>query len=337
MVQQAGPQSVADRVMLTAHEAAASAESEADFSQIIEMCRRARASQPTPPVARYANELTAWSMNRRGQIKAETGRISEAILDFEDAIRLDAGCWRAVHNRGVLLAQSGQFEEAFEDFNRTIEINPKFAKAFSNRAALFVVAGDIMPALDDYAQAIKLDPNLSVAHRGRGRACHLLGQFDEAAEHYAAAVQLSPDDAHTIASRADLLTDMGRYEEAAREYERAISLDPRSAYAYRGAAWLFATCPDESVRDAALAVKMAEAALQLEGKEDSITYDTLAAAQASSGDFAAAVETLDRAIALAPENEIEVYQDRLMMYRHEQPYRISPMRSVAQASYRGEQ
>lgn len=327
------PESAAGRLMLAAHEAAATAESETEFGQVIEMCRRARASQPTPAAAQYANELMAWSVNRRGQIKAETGRVSEAILDFEDAIRLDAQCWRAVHNRGVLFAQSGQFEDAFEDFNHTIEINPEFAKAYSNRAALFVVAGDIRPALDDYARAIEIDPNLSVAHRGRGRACHLLGQFDEASEHYTAAVQLSPNDAYAIASRADLLTDMGRYEEAVREYERAIELDPRSAYAYRGAAWLLATCPDDTVRDPALAVRLAETALQLDGKEDSIAFDTLAAAQASNGDFRAAVETLNRAIALAPESEIDVYQDRLLMYHDEQPFRISPMREVEHASY----
>jgi tetratricopeptide (TPR) repeat protein len=327
------PQSAADRLLLAAHDAAAVAESEAEMSQIIETCRRARASQPTPPVARYANELAAWAINRRGQIKAEGGRGKEALLDFDDAIRLDARCWRALHNRGVLYAQEGNFEQAFEDFNQTIEIKPEFAKAYSNRAALFVVAGDLMPALDDYARAIELDPNLAVAHRGRGRACHFLGQLDEAADHYDAAVQLSPDDSYAIASRADLLTDIGRYQEAARQYERAIQLDPQSSYAHRGAAWLLATCPDESVRDAARALKHAETAIRLDGKEDSIAIDTLAAAQASNGDFAMAMETLGKAIDIAPDNEREAYNERLMMYQQARAFRIAPMRPVAQASY----
>jgi tetratricopeptide (TPR) repeat protein len=327
------PQSAADRLLLAAHDAAAIAETEAEMNQIIETCRRARASQPTPPVARYANELAAWAMNRRGQIKAEGGRAKEALLDFDDAIRLDAKCWRALHHRGVLYAQAGNFEQAFDDFNRTVEINPEFAKAYSNRAALFVVAGDLMPALDDYARAIELDPNLAVAHRGRGRACHVLGQLDEAADHYDAAVQLSPDDSYAVASRADLLTDMGRYHEAARQYERAIQLDPQSSYAHRGAAWLLATCPDESVQDAARAMMHAETALRLDEKQDSIAFDTLAAAQASSGDFATAMETLGKAIAMAPDNERDAYNERLMRYQHGRAFRIAPMRPVAQASY----
>jgi hypothetical protein len=61
--------------------------------------------------------------------------------------------------------------------------------------------------------------------------------------------------------------------------------------------------------------------------------DTLAAALACGGNFDAATETLTRAIELAPENEREVYEDRLVMYQHSTPYRSSPIRSVAQASY----
>jgi tetratricopeptide (TPR) repeat protein len=333
---QVNADSAADRILVAAHEAAAHAESEADFSQVIETCRRARASQATPVVARYANELAAWAMNRRGQIKAESGRINEAMFDFDDAVRLDSECWRAVHNRGLLYAQAGEFEKAFDDFSRTIKTNPNFAKAYSNRAALYIVAGDIHPALDDYSQAIELDPDLAVAHRGRGRACHLLGHLDEAVEHYDAAVQLSPDDAYAIASRADLLTDLGRYAEAAREYERAIQLDSKLTHAHRGAAWLLATCPDAAVRDAALALERAEAAIRLEGRDDSLSLDTLAAAQASNGDFAMAVETLSRAIAIAPEIEREPYHERLSLYQNGRAFRIAPLRPVAQAGFVGE-
>jgi tetratricopeptide (TPR) repeat protein len=327
-------ETAADRILVAAHESAATADTEADFSQIIETCRRARASQATPLVARYANELAAWAMNRRGQIKAENGRVNEALLDFDEAVRIDSGCWRAIHNRGVLYAQAGEFEKAFDDFSRTIDVNPDFAKAYSNRAALCIVAGDIHPALDDYTRAIELDPNLAVAHRGRGRVCHLLGRLDEAIENYDAAVQLSSDDAYAVASRADLLTDLGRYAEAAREYERAIELDPKLAHAHRGAAWLRATCPDESVRNAALALERAEAAIRLEGRDDSLSFDTLAAAQASGGDFTTAMETLKQAIAIAPENEREVYQERLSLYQSERAFQIAPVRPVAQVDFR---
>jgi tetratricopeptide (TPR) repeat protein len=325
--------SAAEKILLTAHQAAASAETELELSQIVATCRRARASQSTPSVAKYANELAAWAMNRRGQLKADAGQIKEALLDFDEAVRLDDNCWRAIHNRGVLLAQEGDFAKAFDDFNRTVQLNQDFAKAYSNRAALFVVAGDLEAALDDYSQAIRLDPNLAVAHRGRGRVCHLLGQIEEAMEHYDAAVQLTPEDAYAVACRADLLTDMGRYRDAVVQYEQSIQLDPQSPQPHRGLAWLLATCPEDAIRDPSMAVKRAETAIRLEGEDDSLTLDTLGAALASQGNYTDAMKALGRAIAIAPENEREAYQSRLLMYQQGRPFRIEPMRPVAQASY----
>ncbi|MEX2317971.1 MAG: tetratricopeptide repeat protein [Pirellulales bacterium] len=323
----------ADRLLLAAHEAAGTAATELELSHVIETCRRARANRPSAETAQYANNLVAWAMNRRGQLRADAGRTKDAALDFEDAIRHDGQCWRAIHNRGVILAQAGQFEMAFDDFNRTIQINPEFAKAYSNRAALFVVAGDLLPALEDYSDAIELDPDLSVAHRGRGRVCHLLGRLDEAIAHYDAAVQLAPDDAYAVTSRADLMTDLGRYAEAASEYARAIQIDANSAHALRGSAWLLATCPDDAVRDPELALERAGMAMRRAGQGDTVIIDTLAAAQASSGDFAGAIATLSQAIELAPENEREVYEERLLMYQHGTPFRIEPIRPVAQVSF----
>jgi tetratricopeptide (TPR) repeat protein len=323
----------ADRLLLAAHEAAGTAATELELSRVIETCRRARASRPSPEVAQYANNLAAWAMNRRGQLRAEAGRTRDAALDFDEAVRLDPNCWRALHNRGVIMAQAGQFEKAFDDFNRTIEINPEFAKAYSNRAALYVVAGDLLPALEDYTRAIEIDADLSVAHRGRGRVCHLLGRLDEAIAHYDAAVQLAPEDGYAVACRADLMTDLGRYAEAAGEYERAVEIDPNSAHALRGSAWLLATCPDDGVRNPELALERAVTAIRLAGQDDTVAIDTLAAAQASGGDFAAATKTLGQAIEQAPEIEREVYEDRLLLYQQGMAFRIAPIHSVTQAGF----
>jgi tetratricopeptide (TPR) repeat protein len=272
-------------------------------------------------------------LNRRGQLKAEAGRNEEAIQDFNEAIQADGKRWRAFHNRGVLLAQAGEFEKAFDDFNQTIEFKPNFSKAYSNRGALFVVAGNLQAAAEDYDEAIQLDPQLAIAHRGYARACHLMGDLEQAMRLYDRAVELNPQDAYAIASRADVMTDIGRYEEAANEYERAIKVDPKSGHAYSGSAWLLATCPDDSIRNSKLALKRAEMGLELNGDGDAASFDTLAAAQASAGDFAAAVRNIQEAIDLAAEDERNSYKDRLLMYQNSEPYRFDVADEVVQASY----
>jgi tetratricopeptide (TPR) repeat protein len=255
------------------------------------------------------------------------------MLDFEDSVRCDSGQWRAVHNRGVLFAQEGKFEQAFDDFNLCTELNPHFAKAYSNRAALFVQAGDLLAALQDYRRAITLDPDLAVAHKGRGRVCHMLGSTDEALQHFDAAAQLTPSDAHVVTSRGDLLADLGRYADAAEEYRRAIAMDDELVHAYRSAAWLLATCPDDSIRDAELALEYAERAIEMDSRDNPVSLDTLAAAQANAGYFEAAADTIGRAIEIAPSEEKPVYEARLKLYQRAQPFRVKPTTGVATVSY----
>ena len=316
-----------------AHQLAESARTEEDFSKIFSLCQQIPASKATKEEAGFGRQLAAWSLNRRGQLRARTGHEESAMDDFNLAIRVDATCWRALHNRGVLLAQAGQFEAAFDDFHHTIELNPSFAKAYSNRAALYVLAGELEPALADYQRAIELDPEFAIAQRGCGRTCHLLGRTDEALEHLSRAIELAPKDSAALASRGDLLTDLGQYSAAANDYERAVAANPKNVEACRGSAWLLATCPDESVRNPDLALHRAQLATQLDHKADVVTLDTLAAAQASTGDFEAAMQTVRQAIDLAPPSERSVYQDRLQMYRRSTPYRIAPLAEVQQAGY----
>jgi tetratricopeptide (TPR) repeat protein len=157
--------------------------------------------------------------------------------------------------------------------------------------------------------------------------------LDQAISHYDEAVRLAPDDAYAAACRADLLTDLGRYADAAAEYERTLELDPKSAHANSSFAWLMATCPDDSVRNPQLAIARANFAIELTGQNDAVSFDTLAAAQASAGDFSAATQTVRQALELAGPAEREVYEQRLLMYQRAKPYRIAPVGEVVQASY----
>jgi tetratricopeptide (TPR) repeat protein len=334
---QTGPltaaQKHAQELIVAVHQQSRSAETEEDYTLVVESCRRALAVEPKGDAADYAKQLCGWALNRRGQLKADAGNDAAAMLDFVDAIRLDENQWRAVHNRGVLFAQAGQFEKAFDDFNLCTELNPRFAKAYSNRAALFVQAGDLLAALQDYRRAITLDPDLAVAHKGRGRVCHMLGSTDEALQHFDAAAQLSPNDAQVLASRADLLSDMGRYPEAAIEYHRAIMIDDQLAHAFRSSAWLMATCPDDAVRNAEQALAHAEKAVNLDNYENPVSLDTLAAALANAGQYDEAVRAIERAIEIAPPEERAVYRARLKLYQRSQPFRVSPVAGVATVGY----
>jgi tetratricopeptide (TPR) repeat protein len=147
-------------------------------------------------------------------------------------------------------------------------------------------------------------------------------------------VQLAPNDAYAAACRADLLTDVGRYSDALAEYNRALSVDAKSTQANCGLAWLLATCPDSALRNPALALERANQAIEQGGQKDAVSYDSLAAAQANAGDFTAAMDSIRKAIELAPADERHAYRERQVVYQQAKPYRIAPVERLAQqASY----
>jgi Flp pilus assembly protein TadD len=323
----------ADDALVRAYELSLSAQSEAEYSAIIRDCATAMRAGVKDENRKFGNELSAWALNRRGQARADQGQFELALADFRAALEFDPNCWRAYHNRGVSLAQAGQFAEAFDDICRCITINPNFAKAYSNRATLYVQAGDVERAVADYESALRLEPKLTQALVGYGRLCHMTGRFDDALTHLNAAMAQSELTAEVACSRGDLLVDLGRYREALQDYAKAIDLDPQFEHAYRNGAWLLATCPDETVRDAQAALAGAKKALECGYGDRCAALDTLAAAQANAGQYQEAVATINQAIQIAPEEARGAYEERRAMYQSGQPFRTEPVSEVQTADF----
>jgi len=241
--------------------------------------------------------------------------------------------WQQLHDRGVTFAEQGKYAEAMDDFNRVIEKNPMFAKAYANRATLLILSSDLDQAQTDYQRACTLDPKLLQAQLGLGRVYHLLGLKEEALDCFNQAIELDPDKADIICCRADLLADMGRYRDALVDYARTLDISPEFAHAYRNGSWLLATCPDRRFRDPANAVRGAQRALDLGYGDRHVALDTLAAAQASAGDFDQAAETLQEALKIAPHEVRYVYRSRLQKYQAHQPFLTEPVEDISQVVY----
>ncbi len=320
-------------LLAKAHKLSLTAASQGAYSQVIKLCADAKLHGLEGESLAYSNQLSAWALNRRGQIRADEGLGELAMADFRAAVEAEPDNWRALHNRGVTYAQNGQFAEAFDDVCRVIELNPKYAKAYSNRATLYVQANDFANAMADYDQALTLDPKLTPALVGRGRVRHMQGRLAEALVDLTAATAESPKDAEIICSRADLLADLGRYNDALTDYARAIERNPRFEHAFRNGAWLLATCPDDSVRDAEGALDGAQAALKCGYGERHAALDTMAAALANAGKFQEALATIQQAIDIAPEDLRPAYVARQELYKAGQPFRTKPVGEVRTAGF----
>lgn len=315
----------AEHLLLQAHLFSKQAKTQADYAHVVRLCAESMRQGPDEESRKFALQLSAWALNRRGRMRADEEQVDLALADFTAAANFDETCWRAYHNRSVTNAQQGRFADAFDDVCRVIALNPRFAKAYSNRAALYAQANDARKAIADYDRALRIDPKLLPALVGRGRLCHAQHSLDEALENLTAAVQQPAATADVYCSRADLLADMGRYSNAMQDYAQAIELDPRCEHAYRNGAWLLATCPDDSVRDIDAAVVGAKKALECGYGPRHAALDTLAAALANAGRFEEAIGALQQALDVAPEEAQASYQARLNLYESRQPFRTQPI------------
>jgi tetratricopeptide (TPR) repeat protein len=299
------------------------AESQSDYTEVIDLCRGALSGGVNDTYQQYADRLMGWAYNRRGEALAKEGKNADALADFEAAVKA-GGAWRAIHNRAVGYSGVGRHNDAMADFDRAIELNPRFAPAFFNRGELRYKLGDDQGALDDYTQAIKVGPPDAPMYSSRGHAFYRIKRFGDALRDYGMAISLDPENAAAMVNRGDTYSDLGQYGEAAKDYRSAVRVAPNDGRAFQAAAWLMATCPDAHYRDDKLAVDAAKRAIELDGT----TYrnlSTLAAAQASAGLFDEAQKTQEQAIAVAAKEQVLTAEKMMSLYQREIAFRDRPL------------
>ena len=319
-----------------AHVQSKSAHTISHYTEIIAMCEQAIEKTHDPAARQYAMQLLAWAANRRGEAYSQeavrltaAGKLDEAaaqdaqaLADFDTSAMNDPRKWKALHNRGVSYALLGRYEEALSDLTKAIELNGTDANTWFNRAEVRYELGQYEDATDDYTQVIERAPEDFGAFTGRGHAWFRMGEFHKALADYSRSAVINPKSAGALVNRGDAHRQLGKWSEAAADYREAVKLDENYGRAYRAAAWLMATCPDEKYRNAELAIRAAEQALKLDGAEDFAYHDTVAAALANAGKYSEAVAAAQEALAAVSDEARESVEERLVLYQAQKPYRL---------------
>src|SRR6185503_2361702 len=100
-----------------------------------------------------------------------------AILDYDQAIRLNPKYAEAYNNRGYAYYWSNNATQAIADYSQAIELRPNYAYAYNNRGAAYMASGHTDQAIRDFDHAIQLQPEFPQAYINRGNAYLRLGRF----------------------------------------------------------------------------------------------------------------------------------------------------------------
>jgi tetratricopeptide (TPR) repeat protein len=230
----------------------------------------------------------------------------------------------AHNNLGNFLADRERLSDAVEQYRQAMRIDPRYIDAYFNLGGVLFGQGRYEEAIAQYRQAVDIQPDFMLAHNNLGDVFARQGRLDEAIAQYRSALGIQPDFVLALNGLGEVLARRGRPAEAICQYHKVLKILPDYVETLKNLAWLLATCPDPAVRDGRQAAELAERANRLCGGRRADVLDALAAACAETGRFPEARAVAERALELARQCRDRALTDalpaRIALYEAGQPY-----------------
>ena len=258
----------------------------ADVSALRGRCHAAR-GDTTSALKDFADAISGDPENAPGvlllqaRLHLDCENLPAALADCDESILRDPESSDAHYTRGMVLHASGG---AIESFTTAVRLAPEYAFAWLGRAACHALLGNHAAVIDDCDTVLELSPNLGRAYELR--QANGAGRTRRGARglRHGRSARVVGCDAATLPGRCV----RGPWEVAAaiRDYLEALKRDPHHAATFNQLGWVWATCPDESLRNGERAKECATRACELTDWVEPGYLDTLAAAHAACGEFA---------------------------------------------------
>ncbi|MHC5539141.1 protein kinase domain-containing protein [Singulisphaera rosea] len=207
-----------------------------------------------------ARKLKFAEIASRGAEAFRRADYDQAIVAFDELIRIDPNHSEAHRWRGDASLNKYEFDKAIHEYNAAIRLNPKNGMAYSGRAIVSVALGEFAVAIATFDEAVRLNPRIAnlpvykrhrmiaesasmprgprnpkfaeIARRGldafqRTEYARAIVAFDEL-------IRIAPDHPEAHRWRGDAYLNTQELDQARDDYDEAIRLDPRNGMAYYG-------------------------------------------------------------------------------------------------------
>lgn len=221
--------------------------------------------------------------------------------------------------------QTSYWRDSETLFTHALAVTSNNDVALNNLGIIFLDKGQLDDAISKLQAAIELRPENAPAHDNLAKALLRKGQVAEAMVHYRKFLELEPANVEARNTLGTALIQQGHLRAAIDQWQEVLAIQPENGNAASNLAWVFATCPEDSIRDGAAAVELGEKALRISGGKIPMIHRVLAAAYAESGRFADAIATAQRGAELAttqgnPGLAAEL-ESNIALYRSSRPLR----------------
>jgi len=261
-----------------------------------------------------------------GNALTKKGEINQAIIHYNKALQYKTDSFEAHYNLASALVKQGENAEAIEHYISSLQLKPDQREVHYNLANILMEEGKLIEAVAHYTEALKLRPDYLEARSNLARALARQGKLEEAIRHWQHLVQLNPEEWILHSNLGTSYRRLGELDKAVMHWGQALRLKPDHVNVINKLAWLLATSENSEYRNSIRAVELAERGCKLTGYSEPKLLDTLAAAYAEAGSFGEAIRTAERASELARLSGQGILaadiSKRLELYRQGRAYRL---------------
>jgi protein O-mannosyl-transferase len=261
------------------------------------------------------------------QLRAEAKKkLNEAIHQFEEAVRHDPSLLEAHLNLGEVYLTVHEFDKSESHYGAILRLRSEsvkdpetirnFSQASFGLARVAMARNKTDDAIAFLQQALAMSPQNAPVMQVLALKRFERGEYRKAEESLWLLLAGLPRD-----PRRNVAEQFGKQFETSGKVKEAVQ-------AWNFLAWAFATSPEPRLLDPEAAMVLAQRAVTMTKQQDPLSLDTLAAAQAASGQCNLAVPTAEAAIRLANTQGkkplAEAIARRLQVYQQGKPYRCDP-------------
>jgi tetratricopeptide (TPR) repeat protein len=168
----------------------------------------------------------AAALNNYGNILAHSDRAEEAVVRYEQALRIEPDYADVHYNDANALKKLGRLPEAITHYEEAVRLKPNFAGARNALGVALCLAGRQPEGLEQLERAVQMEPAQPEWHRSLGNALRAEGRLAEALGQYEETLRLAPDSAQSHCDLGNAMREAGRLPEAIEEYKEAVRIDP---------------------------------------------------------------------------------------------------------------
>jgi serine/threonine protein kinase len=210
------------------------------------------------PNARNSKDAEEAKQAKRGLDAFRRADYDQAIVAFDELIRLQPFHSEAYRWRGDALLNKHEFDKALSDYDEAIRFNSKNWMAYCGRGAASTEKGEFDKAIASFDEASQLDPEIAnmpfykryrtaaeslrsnpqnpkfAQEARRGLDAFRRADYDQAIVAFDKLIRLDPNHSEAHRWRGDASLNKHEFDKALSEYDEAIRLDPKNGMAYRG-------------------------------------------------------------------------------------------------------